>query len=416
MILEKYSIGVGDRFGHQGKAQLQALQKAGQSGVNVVPVWNKSHREHAIIGTKPEDVRREADDAVRALQWQASYYVDADHIGMDNVEPFLGCSDFFTLDVADFIGEPPHPEALKLFMHNYKRFYGELFIPHIDNPFQIDEKRLEQIGLQYLSAVKHAAKIYRYVCDQKKNDDWIAEVSMDESDQAQTPEALFFILAMMADEGLPAQTIAPKFTGRFNKGVDYVGNVVQFSREFEENLAVIDYAVQEFSLPCNLKLSVHSGSDKFSLYQPIQHSLKKRDAGLHLKTAGTTWLEEIIGLALAEGQALELAKTVYSRAMERFDELCKPYAAVIDIDYRNLPPVDKVALWDGETFANTLRHNPDHSNYNPHFRQLLHVGYKIAAEMGSDFTDALVKHESVIAEQVTENIYDRHIKPLFIAP
>jgi len=83
MILEKYSLGIGDRFGHQGKAQLQAIIRAKKEGVNITPVWNKSHREHTIIKTSPGDVRIEADETVKALGWSGSYCVDADHIGLN---------------------------------------------------------------------------------------------------------------------------------------------------------------------------------------------------------------------------------------------------------------------------------------------------------------------------------------------
>ena len=90
---------------------------------------------------------------------------------------------------------------------------------------------------------------------------------MDETDSPQTPAELLVILAAMADERMPIQTIAPKFTGRFNKGVDYVGDVEQFEKEFEEDLAVIAFAVKRYGLPANLKLSVHSGSGQvFDLY------------------------------------------------------------------------------------------------------------------------------------------------------
>src|SRR5207248_5921456 len=142
---------------------------------------------------------------------------------------------------------------------------------------------------------------------------------------------------MIAREGIPAQTIAPKFTGRFNKGVDYVGNLAQFEKEFDEDLFVIAFAISEFGMPSTLKLSVHSGSDKFSLYPIINRLLKKHDAGLHVKTAGTTWLEEVIGLAESGGEGLEIAKEVYSGAFDRFDELTGPYATVIDIDKAKLP-------------------------------------------------------------------------------
>ena len=113
MKLEPYSMGIGDRFARQGKAQLQAMMQAKVAGVDVVPVWNKSHREHTIIGTSPADVRQEADNAVKALGWKRSYYVDADHIGLKNVYLFVESSDFFTLDVADFTGEAADADAVR---------------------------------------------------------------------------------------------------------------------------------------------------------------------------------------------------------------------------------------------------------------------------------------------------------------
>ena len=243
---------------------------------------------------------------------------------------------------------------------------------------------------------------------------FITEVSMDETDTPQTPVELLVILAAIADEGIPAQTIAPKFSGRFNKGVDYVGDVSRFAVEFERDLAVIRFAVEQFGLPETLKLSIHSGSDKFSIYRPINEALKKFDAGLHLKTAGTTWLEELIGLALAGGEGLVIAGEVYSKALARMDELCGPYATVIDIDKTKLPAPEDVAKWDGERFAATLRHDPSNRRYNPSFRQLLHVGYKVAAEMGPRFLRALERYEPTIAENVTANLYDRHIRPVFM--
>jgi len=222
-------------------------------------------------------------------------------------------------------------------------------------------------------------------------------------------------LAALADEGIPAQTVAPKFSGRFNKGVDYVGDVGKFAQEFEQDLAVIRFATDRFNLPANLKLSVHSGSDKFSIYAPIRKALQRFDAGVHVKTAGTTWLEELIGLALAGGDGLAIAQDIYAKALSRRDELCGPYATVIDIDKAKLPDPAEVRRWDGQRFAATLRHDPQSAHYNPSFRQLLHVGYKVAAEMGSRFTEALDKHEAIIAENVTANIYERHIRPLFLA-
>jgi tagaturonate epimerase len=236
---------------------------------------------------------------------------------------------------------------------------------------------------------------------------------MDESDQPQTPAELFFILAALAEEGIPAQTIAPKFTGRFNKGVDYVGDVRQFAREFEEDLRVIAFAVREFGLPANLKLSVHSGSDKFSLYPAMRQALRAQGAGLHLKTAGTTWLEELIGLAAAGGEGLRLAQEIYARAHGRLDELCKPYATVIAVDPSRLPDPAAVRRWSAAEYAAALRHDPACPGFNPHLRQLLHVGYKVAAEMGRTYLDALETFRGSIAANVGANLLDRHILPVF---
>ncbi len=206
---------------------------------------------------------------------------------------------------------------------------------------------------------------------------------MDETDRPQTPPELLIILAALADEQIPLQTIAPKFTGRFNKGVDYVGDVAQFEREFNDDLAVIAHAVKQYGLPSDLKLSVHSGSDKFSIYGPIKRALKRTGAGLHIKTAGTNWLEEVIGLAEAGGAGLELAKEVYCKALEKREALCAPYASVIDVDPAKLPSAVTVAKWSSEDFVSALRHDQKNPKFNADLRQLIHVGYKVAAQMAS---------------------------------
>src|SRR3954470_18324851 len=113
MNLPKYSMGIGDRFAHQGRAQLAAFVKARQLGVDVTPVWNKSNREHLIVHSEPPSVRAEADRAVKALGWQGAYFVDADHIGLKTVDKFVANSDFFTIDVADFIGKSAPDDAVR---------------------------------------------------------------------------------------------------------------------------------------------------------------------------------------------------------------------------------------------------------------------------------------------------------------
>ena len=474
MKLSKYSFGIGDRFGCQGSAQLAAFVEAKKLGIEITPVWNKSNREHTTIHTKPSDVRKEADKAVGDANWDGAYFVDADHINLSCVDKFINSSDFFTLDVADYIGEESNSADVTDFVKKYKKFAGELSIPGIDEKFLASEPDLQIIAEKYLNAIKEAGKIYRHV-EGVRSRPWrdkcqacpaaggvsdvsnsppceggvpacpahagegrggfattpplhysttppmartgkcglLIEVSMDETEKPQTPLELLFILAMIADEKIPAQTIAPKFSGRFNKGVEYVGDIAQFAKEFEDDLAVIQFAIKNFGLNENLKLSVHSGSDKFAIYPAINKAIKKYDTGVHVKTAGTTWLEELIGLAESGGEALNIAKEIYRKAFDRYDELAAPYATVIDIDNEELPKPNVVDSWDSTKYVDSLRHDRTNKNYNQSFRQLLHVGYKIAAELGDKYINALKENKEIVAKNVTENILERHIKIIF---
>jgi tagaturonate epimerase len=412
--LGKYSIGVGDRFAHQAKAQLQACIQARDAGVTVIPVWNKSNREHVIIGSEPSSVRHAADAAVKALQWTDPYFCDADHITVETVGRFMSSCDFFTIDVADTIGRPALSADIDAFVKRRRNLLGIIQLAGTDEAFAITVEDLTQTARKFLAAVKQAGGVYQAIAAAKGIGTFLPEISMDETDNAQSPVELLIILAAIADEGIPIRTIAPKFSGRFNKGVDYVGDVDQFERELALDMAAIAYAVEHFGLPSDLKLSVHSGSDKFSIYPAIHACMKRFDAGVHLKTAGTTWLEELIGLAEAGGDALALTKEIYSEAYGHREELCAPYSAVIDIDPAKLPSPEQVRGWSSQQYTSALRHVQKDPAYNGSFRQLLHVGFKIAAKMGRRYLDLLEANEGVIARNVTENLYDRHIAPVFL--
>jgi hypothetical protein len=412
--LPKYSIGVGDRFAHQAKAQLSACILAAEAGVEVIPVWNKSNREHTIIGSEPASTRNAANSAVKELGWGKPYFCDADHIGLGTVDRYFEACDFYTIDVADFIGKPADSAAVDRFVKAHPELLGKIEIDGIDQPLTISAEFLKATTSKYLAAIQQAAVIYQKIESNKGLGSFITEVSMDETDSPQTPTELLILLAAAADEGIPLQTIAPKFTGRFNKGVDYVGEVAQFETEFALDVAAIAYAVKQYELPQNLKLSVHSGSDKFSIYAPIHRVIRKFDAGLHLKTAGTTWLEELIGLAEAGGDGLIMAKEIYAQAYDHQAELCAPYATVIDIDPAKLPSPQEVAAWSSDRYTSALRHDPASPDYNSSLRQLLHVGFKVAAKMGRRYLDLLGSNEAVIARNVTENLFKRHITPVFL--
>lgn len=412
--IAKYSVGVGDRFAQQAEAQLQAFILAAQQGVEIVPVWNKSNREHLIVGSEPLSVRAAAEAAVQKLGWAKTWHVDADHIRLETVNRFVPHSDFFTIDVADSIGKPAAAEAVKAFADRHPELAGRIDLAGVEGGISSSRAEVERIANKFLCAVQEAGAIYRHIAKAKGEGKFITEVSMDETDSPQTPVELLVILVALADEKVPIQTIAPKFTGRFNKGVDYVGNVAQFEKEFNDDLAVIRFAIQKYGLPENLKLSVHSGSDKFSIYGPIHRAIKRHNAGLHLKTAGTTWLEEIIGLAEAGGDGLALAKDIYAQALAHIDELCAPYATVIDIDRSKLPSAEITAQWSAAQFAAAVRHDQKSPEFNQHVRQLLHVGFKVAAKKGETYLKLVRASEPTIARNVTGNLFERHFKPVFL--
>lgn len=413
-LIEKFTFGIGDRFAHQAAAQLRAFEMLADRGVDVTPVWNKSNREHTFVGSHPSSVRTAAAVAVADSGWTKPWHVDADHIGLKTVDPFIDCSDFFTIDVADWLGKPAEASAIERFVDQHPELIGIVSVPGLAAPIEMNRQEVKDIASKYLLACQQSAEVYNYIAAKKGADQMIAEVSMDETDQPQTPKQLLVILAALADCNVPLQTIAPKFTGRFNKGVDYVGDLEQFRREFYDDLAILRFAVEQYDLPATLKLSVHSGSDKFSLYPIIKQALRETGAGVHIKTAGTTWLEEIIGLAEAGGDALMLAKELYAYAVDHVDELCAPYASVIDIDRRLLPSYALISNWSGKQFASAIRHVPSNPSFNAHMRQLLHVSFKLAAKRGEQYYALLKSNREIVGQQVTENLFDRHLAPLFL--
>ncbi|MGI5870386.1 MAG: tagaturonate epimerase family protein [Kiritimatiellia bacterium] len=414
--LARFSLGIGDRFGRAGAAQLAALQAAQREGIAVTPVWNKSNREHALIGTRPEDTRQAADAAVRAAGWRQPYRLDADHVGLANVEKFLDAYDFFTLDVADLIGKPAPADVVKSLVERVKRLFGtRQQLAGSGQILDLAPACVQAAAATYAAAVAEAGRIYRRIVAHRGPDGFVTEVSTDEANAPQTPAELLVILTALATEGIPVRTIAPRFSGRFNKGVDYVGDPQAFKREFEADVAVLALAKSALGLPSDLKLSVHSGSDKFSIYGSIRDVLARTGAGIHLKTAGTTWLEEVVGLALSGGEGLAFVKDIWRLALDRREELAKPYATVIDIDPAKLPSAEEVSGWDGSRFAAALRHDPSCPRFNPHLRQLLHVSFPLAAEAGPRYLALLDANRDTVAHEVTVNLLDRHIRRVFPA-
>ena len=191
--LGKYSFGVGDRFAHQAAAQLSAFQKAKEQDLLITPVWNKSFREHQIIHSDPAETRREADRAVKENNWKDSYFVDADHVSLKSVDFFTSSCDFFTIDVADFIGQSPSEQDIHNFVKYHQNYCGSLDLQVIDETIAVNEQTLEKIANNYLKAIQEAGRIYQKILNSKDEGSFIVEVSMDETDQPQSPVEILFI-------------------------------------------------------------------------------------------------------------------------------------------------------------------------------------------------------------------------------
>ena len=146
-----------------------------------------------------------------------------------------------------------------------------------------------------------------------------------------------------------------------------------------------------------------------------QVELTKHDPGVAWGSVHWQYLEDMAKVTPHEATPLRLAKEIYVKALENVDAMCEPYASVIDIDAAKLPTAWEVNGWTGDQYANALRHVQEHPEFNQHFRQLLHIACKLAANEGARYTDLLKTNSEVVGKNVTENLYDRHFKRLFVA-
>ena len=413
MRLDRYSFGVGDRFGSQGEAQLKAFLRMAEDGIRITPVWNKSDREHLIIGSSPADVRSEADAAVCRLKWAGPYFVDADHVTYKNVNKYIESTDYFTLDVSADIGGKADPKTISAFMKKSNLESSISNLSWLEDPIIHDRQQLQKIVTRYWSAAREAKTIYELIKERKGRGRFITEVSLDETRDPMQPIDIFIFLSLMSHFDVPLQAIAPRFHGWFYKGIDYIGDIDKLAVELVNLDRILETASETIGLPSDLKLSIHSGSDKFSVYPILKQILVSGKRGVHVKTSGTTWLAELCGLAFSGGDGLELARTLYHQCIQRFSELTAPYSHLIDINRNRLPDPDTVAEWSGVEFSSALNHNPSDPRYNRHFRQLLHIGYKLAAERSSHYSRLLHDNAEMVGTWVTDNILENHLQQIF---
>jgi hypothetical protein len=297
------SAGFGDRLGMATPGHVRAVENTG-----VAPIFaQQSVRENARTGRTPQQVLDDAMWGVFQEGWREPWGADADHLKTPvDVDAFAAAGyTFYTIDPGDHVDnaaqadpEPvlvkkaaglpwealeSSPEAL------YRGFLGQP-VALGDFTLAFDEIALLRAAVKYGRAVAHTATMYQHLVTFMGDKAFDLEVSVDETETPTSVHEHFYVAGELRRLGVKWVSLAPRFVGRFEKGVDYIGDVDQFEAELVRHAAVARY----FG---GYKLSLHSGSDKFSVYPVVA---RHTDGLVHLKTAGTSYLEALRVMAQVE--------------------------------------------------------------------------------------------------------------------
>ena len=291
------SFGFGDRLGLATPGHIAAVR-----GSKFSPVFaQQSVRENLRTGRSPQQVLEEARRAVEACGWQSAWGADADHLkSVDDLPPFVEAGyTFFTVDPGAQVDNAADSDSLARLQEKapnaeLDRLTDRYLHPAGQQPWgEFDLENLLRAEVKYGRAIRLAAGMYRHLCQMKDVFDF--ELSVDETDAPTTPLEHFFIASELIQLGVRFTSLAPRFIGRFEKGVDYIGDLQALETELARHAAVMAH----FG---TYKLSLHSGSDKFSVYPLIARHWGER---LHVKTAGTSYLEALRLLAEVEPALFE---------------------------------------------------------------------------------------------------------------
>lgn len=294
------SIGFGDRIGLATPGHIQAMRASGAEG-RIAPIFGQqSVRENARTGRTPQQVLDDALWGVFQEGWRGPWGADADHVKVHaDLAPFVAAGyTFYTVDPSDHVdNEAQHdgPAALRdkaarLPWDALGTTYEALRDSYCRAPFALaglelafDEGTLLRALAKYGRAIAHTASIAAALSAQLGGAAYDLEMSVDETDTPTSAHEHFFIANELLARDLPLASLAPRFVGKFQKGVDYMGELGEFEAELAKHVAIMVHFDR-------YKLSVHTGSDKFSLYPTIaRHS----GGHVHVKTAGTSYLEAL---------------------------------------------------------------------------------------------------------------------------
>ncbi len=362
------SLGLGDRLGLVGSAQLKGITR---SGVNAFPVLaQQSPRELGLTGRDFMQVLIDACMGALEYGWTGAIGADADHIkDMERLDEALRAGyTMFTVDVSDMLGGV---EKLDEISDKLVKSWADKDI----GGYILRESSLIESAYTYQRAMGFVREVWERISTLEVK---ALELSIDEGDIVTTPEAHLYVIEYLRASGVEVSTLAPKFPGQFHKAVDYQGDLEELRRAVEIHVAVIN------ALGGGYKLSLHSGSDKFSVY-PVFYELT--EGKLHVKTSGTTWLQALKLIAKTEPDKFW---KYYDLALEHVQESARRYKLELD---RSLLAELRAELSPVEIF------------HHDQARQLLHVSYGVLLEKFKDeIYQILDEHEVEHYELVSSNI------------
>jgi hypothetical protein len=374
------SFGFGDRLGLATPGHIAAVR-----GTKFAPIFaQQSVRENTRTGRTPQQVMDDAKRAVDAAQWDLPWGADADHLKtVEDLLPFVKAGyTFFTVDPGEHVDNMADTDPLDVLKQKVAGFdWDELSALYLNQNSEqgwgrFEPETLMRATVKYGKAIQHGVTMFEHLSE--LNDAFDFEVSVDETESPTTPLEHFFIANEFTRKGVKFTSLAPRFIGRFEKGVDYIGDVDALDAELAKHAAVTAH----FG---TYKLSLHSGSDKFSVYPLIAKHWGER---IHVKTAGTSYLEALRVLAECEP---DLFLKIYSLGRERYEIDKRTYHVSARLDL--LPSTDNLP-----SLLNDF-----------HAREVLHVTFGSAlAQFGLELKAALVKHDDTYYEGLKAH-FDKHL-------
>ncbi len=409
----KPSFGFGDRIGLATPGHVAAMKKAGGDIQPIFP--QQSIREMTRTRRTPEQVMREALEGMASAGWDGATGADADHLKTpeDVDRTHAAGFVFFTIDPSDHVDEKADSydetelrakfEIVREDIDWYGAYLGQQVELPNGTTVELDEPACRRCAVKYGRAIKAAVNLADYIAgiNAKAGTDYEIELSVDETEQPTTLAEHYIIASLCIERGMKLVSLAPRFVGDFEKGVDYIGDPEKL-----EACLIGHAAVAQLVGP--YKLSLHSGSDKLSMYTMLARAT---EGCFHVKTAGTSYLE---ALRVAAIHDTDLFRRIIEFARHRYDTDKATYHVHATVGGCPAPdPLADPTQWE-KTYLECWEEVPEGEGFTEAGRQILHCTFGSVLtddELGPAVRGVLEAHPDTYAE-VLEIHFAKHLKAL----